>query len=260
MWTTGDKELRFPPFLYYLALKGYVIVCVNHTLTQPYPSHLINIKKAIRWTRKNIKKYSGDPSCISIAGSNSGAHLAVMAALTQNDPQYQPEFESEDTTLTACVSLNGCYDVSPDKRSRALSKWFLSKIMKITGGIDAHEQVLKQASPIQILKANCPSDPNAKIDESFKLKSELPPIIVFQYFNQITNNSGKCDTYFPIRSAREFMHYYKKASKDGTEVCMIEFENANNLYDRISCPRAHYLAYGVVRFLSFVRRDEKKTN
>jgi acetyl esterase/lipase len=44
-----------------------------------------------------------------MADSSAGAHLASMAALTHNDPAFQPGFEGEDTAVSAAVCLYGCY-------------------------------------------------------------------------------------------------------------------------------------------------------
>ena len=34
-----------------------------------------------------------DPTVLFVAGSSAGAHLAAMAALSPNDPVFQPGFE-----------------------------------------------------------------------------------------------------------------------------------------------------------------------
>lgn len=39
----------------------------------------------------------------------AGAHLAAFAALTQNDPAYQPGFADADTSVTAAIGLYGYY-------------------------------------------------------------------------------------------------------------------------------------------------------
>jgi acetyl esterase/lipase len=46
---------------------------------------------------------------VLVAGSSAGAHLASLAALTPNDPAFQPGFESEDTSVAAAVCLYGYY-------------------------------------------------------------------------------------------------------------------------------------------------------
>ena len=44
-----------------------------------------------------------------LAGSSAGAHLTMMAALTANDPTFQPGFEAVDTSITAGIGLGGYY-------------------------------------------------------------------------------------------------------------------------------------------------------
>ena len=44
-----------------------------------------------------------------VAGSSAGAHLAATAALTANDPTFQPGFEDADTTVAAAIALYGYY-------------------------------------------------------------------------------------------------------------------------------------------------------
>jgi acetyl esterase/lipase len=42
-----------------------------------------------------------------VSGSSAGAHMASLAALTPNDPAFQPGFEDADTSVTAAIGLNG---------------------------------------------------------------------------------------------------------------------------------------------------------
>jgi acetyl esterase/lipase len=44
-----------------------------------------------------------------VSGSSAGAHLAALAALTPDDPAFQPGFEDADTSVTAAIGLNGWY-------------------------------------------------------------------------------------------------------------------------------------------------------
>jgi acetyl esterase/lipase len=46
---------------------------------------------------------------VFVAGSSAGAHLAAMAALTPNDPAFQPGFEDANTSVTAAIALGGYY-------------------------------------------------------------------------------------------------------------------------------------------------------
>lgn len=49
------------------------------------------------------------PGLLLVSGSSAGAHLAALAALTPDDPAFQPGFEDADTSVTAAIGLNGWY-------------------------------------------------------------------------------------------------------------------------------------------------------
>lgn len=55
-----------------------------------------------------------------VAGSSSGGQLAALAALTANEPVYQPGFEQADTSVTAAICLHGYYG-HPRDRNPSLS-------------------------------------------------------------------------------------------------------------------------------------------
>ena len=59
--------------------------------------------------RRHAPEYDADPTVLILAGSSAGAHLASMAALTPNDPAFQPGFTHEDTSVSAAVCLYGYY-------------------------------------------------------------------------------------------------------------------------------------------------------
>jgi acetyl esterase/lipase len=77
---------------------------------------VIDVKKVIAWARAHADEYGADPAFVVVAGSSAGAHLAATAALTANDPTFQPGFEEADTTVAAAVGLYGYYgSVDSDK-------------------------------------------------------------------------------------------------------------------------------------------------
>ncbi len=47
---------------------------------------------------------------MAITGGSAGGHLCALAALTPDDPQYQPGFEDADTSVVAAVPIYGRYD------------------------------------------------------------------------------------------------------------------------------------------------------
>ena len=87
----------------HLAAKGWVCVAINYRLAprDPFPAQIVDVKKAIAWIRENIAAYGGDPDYIAITGGSAGGHLTALAALTPNDPEWQPGFEDVDTSVQA---------------------------------------------------------------------------------------------------------------------------------------------------------------
>jgi acetyl esterase/lipase len=107
----GSKRFAARPLLYRLASQGWVCVSANYRLLPAarFPDPLIDVKKAIAWVREHGREYGADPAIVFVAGSSAGGHLASSAALTPNDPTFQPGFEGADTSVTAAISLYGYY-------------------------------------------------------------------------------------------------------------------------------------------------------
>ncbi len=108
---TGRKNRESLPLLYRLASQGWVCISANYRLRPAvtFPDHLIDVKKVIAWAREHARDYGADPSVVLVAGSSSGGQLAALAALTSNDPRYQPGFEHADTSVNAAICLHGYY-------------------------------------------------------------------------------------------------------------------------------------------------------
>lgn len=107
----GRKSSQAMPLLYRLASQGWVCISANYRLSPAatFPDVLIDVKKVLAWVRENGPRYGADPATVFVAGSSAGAHLAALAALTPNDPAFQPGFEEADTSVTAAITLGGYY-------------------------------------------------------------------------------------------------------------------------------------------------------
>ena len=108
---SGRKNREARPLLYHLASQGWVCISANYRLSPAatFPDHLVDVKKVIAWARKYGSEYGADTGAVFTAGSSAGGHLASMAALTANDPRFQPGFEREDTSVTAAIVLYGYF-------------------------------------------------------------------------------------------------------------------------------------------------------
>ncbi|MFB2586685.1 alpha/beta hydrolase fold domain-containing protein [Herbiconiux liukaitaii] len=90
-WRKGDKALgsdtRFPRF----AGHGIAVASINYRLLDQalFPAALHDVKGAIRWLRAHGAELGLATERIGLWGATSGAHLASLAALTQNDPEWE---------------------------------------------------------------------------------------------------------------------------------------------------------------------------
>lgn len=111
-WTIGTKEQQGLPLMHHLAAKGWVCVAINYRLAprDPFPAQIVDVKRAIAWVREHIAEYGGDPDYLAITGGSAGGHLTALAAVTAGDPEYQPGFESADTSVAVAIPHYGVYD------------------------------------------------------------------------------------------------------------------------------------------------------
>jgi acetyl esterase/lipase len=108
---TGRKSFYARALLHEFARQGWVCISANYRLHPgaAFGDFMVDVKKLIAWAREHAPEHGADPSSILLAGSSAGAHLAVTAALTANDPRFQPGFESADTSVAAAIGLYGYY-------------------------------------------------------------------------------------------------------------------------------------------------------
>ncbi len=94
-----------------LGARGYTNVSANYRLQSQglWPAQLHDVKAAIRWTRANAARLGVEANRIAVAGYSAGGMLALMAAGT-ND---KPEFEGSIGTPGASSKVDACIGVYP---------------------------------------------------------------------------------------------------------------------------------------------------
>ncbi|WP_245905854.1 alpha/beta hydrolase [Mycolicibacterium palauense] len=224
-WSIGMRRPQAYPLMSRLAEQGWVCVSIAYRVSprHTWPDHIVDVKRALSWVRDHIAEYGGDPDFVAITGGSAGGHLAALAALTPNDPRFQPGFEDADTTVAAAVPVYGRYDwfsTAGDGRREfvAFLQRFVTKLP-----FARHRQTYVEASPIAWV------GPGA------------PPFFVLH---------GRDDSLIPVAEGRAFAEALRSASDD--VVAYSEVPHAQHAFDFFGSPRGHHTAEVIERFLSWV--------
>jgi acetyl esterase/lipase len=225
-WTMGRKEGQGEPLMAHLAERGWVCVTANYRLSPraTWPDHIVDVKRALAWTKANIAGHGGDPSFVVITGGSAGGHLCSLAALTPNLADFQPDFADADTSVAAAVPFYGVYDFT-DRHGTGnaeLEKFLAERVFKST--LEDDRAHWEQASPISHV------GPHA------------PPFFVLH---------GTNDSLVPIEQPRTFVDALRKSSQQ--PVVYAEVPGAQHAFETMPSMRTHTTVHAVERFLAVVR-------
>jgi len=222
-WMVGSKRQQAYPLMSHLVELGWVCVAINYRLSprSTWPDHIVDVKRALAWTKEHIAEYGGDPDWVAITGGSAGGHLSSLAALTANDPQFQPGFESADTSVRAAVPFYGLYDFNgEDSATHPLTAPIVGKyVFKRTRA--EITDVFRVASPISYVSA------------------DAPPFFVLH---------GSSDSLIPVEQARAFSARLRDVSRQ--PVVYAELPLAQHAFDIFGSARAAHAAVAVEQFLA----------
>ena len=223
-WTLNRKRGQAYTLMSRMVELGWICVSINYSKSPrcTFPAHLIDVKRAIAWIGENIADYGGDPEFVAITGGSAGAHLASMAALTQNDPTFQPGFEDADTTLQAAAPYYGVYDFTDFENMHEMMLPFLERFVLKARYADEPER-FKAASPISYAH------------------SGAPPFFVLH---------GEKDELVPSGQSRAFCAALRQAG--AATVGYAELANAYHAFDITPTVRSRLAASAVADFLGVV--------
>jgi acetyl esterase/lipase len=221
-WMVGSKRQQAYPLMSHLAELGWVCVAINYRLSprSTWPDHIVDVKRALAWTKEHIAEYGGDPNWVAITGGSAGGHLSSLAALTPNDPQFQPGFEDADTSVRAAVPFYGLYDFTRDEAIHSLMAPTLSKFVFKLRRADLRE-AFRVASPITYVSP------------------DAPPFFVLH---------GSNDSLIPVEQGRAFSNRLREVSRQ--PVAYAELPFAQHAFDIFGSVRAAHAAVAVEQFLA----------
>ncbi|MDT5076218.1 MAG: hypothetical protein QOJ80_855 [Mycobacterium sp.] len=225
-WAIGMRRPQAYPMLGHMAERGWICVSMAYRVSprNTWPAHIVDVKRALAWIKENIADYGGDPDFVAITGGSAGGHLTALAALTPNDPQWQPGFEDADTSVVAAVPIYGRYDwFSKEGTGRPEFISILQRFI-VKKRFSANLQVYLDASPIT------------------KVRPDAPPFFILH---------GEDDSIIPVGEGREFAEALAQKSDD--VVVYSEIPHAQHAFDFFGSPHGHFTATAVAHFLDWVK-------
>jgi acetyl esterase/lipase len=224
-WVIGDKREQGRPLMLHLASRGWVCFAPNYRLSPraTWPDHLVDVKRALAWVREHGDEYGADPGFLILTGGSAGGHLVALAALTPNDPRYQPGFEHVDTAVAGCVPYYGVYDLSGETGTKAVRirrRHLLDRLVMKT----RDEQIYLDASPLQ------------------QVNADAPPFLVIH---------GRNDTMVPVQEARLFVERLRAVSPN--PVLYVELPGTQHAFDVFPSIRSAHVVRAVGRFVELLR-------
>ncbi len=113
-FVTGDKG-QFARQAVDFADEGFVAVESQYRLgpESSFPAALVDVKAAVEWLRSEGADYGVDPDPIAVVGHSAGGNLAALAAVTADEPAFEPErYPGASSAVDALVGYVGVYDLA----------------------------------------------------------------------------------------------------------------------------------------------------
>lgn len=228
-WVHGSRVLQGYALMSQLAEQGWVCLSIDYRVAPQHrwPRHIQDVKAAIAWARAHADTVGGDPNFVAVAGCSAGGHLAALAGLTPDAPEFGAELApGADTSVDAVVGIYGRYDwVDRSTREREDFVRFLEQIV-VRGSLADRPEVFEQASPLA------------------RVHPDAPPFLVVH---------GTTDRIIPVAQARAFVDSLTAVSR--SRVSYLELPGAGHAFDLTDGRRTGTAVAAMVTFLQQTHLD-----
>lgn len=195
-WRAGDKTAG-AAFARRLVAEGFAVASLDfrQSTEAPFPANLHDIKAAVRYLRKEAGTYGYDPARFAITGESSGAHLALLAGVTNGVSELEGEVgdaRGTSSDVQAIVSYFAASDLTTIlSQSTPFGISVREPSLKLLLGDlpDQKPELAKLASPV------------------FHVDAKDPPLYLLH---------GDRDPQMPINQSLQIWGVYKDAGLDVT--------------------------------------------
>jgi acetyl esterase/lipase len=107
-WRFGDRRMA-PDLARFAQQSGMAVVSIDYRLSDEahFPAAVLDVKTAVRWTRRVADQFGFAADSIGLWGSSAGGHLAACAALSAEDEFVTEEHAGYSSAVQAVVDGYG---------------------------------------------------------------------------------------------------------------------------------------------------------
>ena len=195
-WTKPNQFWELPQ-LSLLAERGYVIASVTHRscFEAPAPAFLKDVKEAVRFLRAHAADYDIDKTRVCAWGTSSGGNTALLLGLTGDDPAFETEANSEESSaVKAVVDCFGPTDVLRmlEVQYAAMPRTKENLLYMLGGGSDeTYPEKLRLISPEEYVK------PGRDLPPFLILHGDADEVVLYEdserLYNKLLDNGYEAD-------------------------------------------------------------------
>ena len=166
-WRSGNRAQHIP-LAQHLAAMGYACFTVGYRLSEEalYPAGVADVKSAIRWIKRNNKRFKVDDNKITALGFSAGGQMAVLTGVTPGRKEFDTGCLKEvSDEVQAIIDIDGTLSfVHPEsgegddsKKPSAATLWFgASKVQNPSLWVSASPLTYagKQTPPILFINSS----------------------------------------------------------------------------------------------------------
>ena len=252
-WAVGDKDMFTRPFFRHLTAQGHTVIDVAYRLIPEADIYGMvgDAKRAVAWIKANADRYGVNPEKIILGGGSAGAHIALLAGYTPENPEFTPE-DLKKADLTVCGMLSY---YAPTDLVAGYDIYDVRKLSEklppapIGTKIDRKEQ-FSYAGRLDILLGGHPEevlDRYQLANPTTHVHPGCPPTLLLQ---------GDKDSLVPVDDTRTL---YAKLVESGVPAINVVFPWTQHAFDLVLpqiSPSAQSALYDVDRFLALMANKD----
>ena len=208
VWTENDRT-RSSTHQAFLANNGIAVASLDFRQGKGgYPNSMLDINYGIRWVKANAARAKTRADLVGVAGTSSGGHLAMLAAMRPHDPKFASiPLPAGSPNVDASVSAAVLFwpVINPLGRHHNAQRLAASenppawppRTIKLGEEYWSNEKNMSDASPLLIVERG--------------EKYEKPRVIWTQTTVDLMHDYTDPNGGFPGSEARRFADRYKKA-------------------------------------------------